>query len=397
MHFRHDSSSVNVRAIATLVLAAAALTGCADAPAGLDPSARGAITEASNISSRDLGSDGPGAVYALTNAGDGNSVVAFRRAEDGTLSPLGTFATGGRGSGGTIDPLASQFAVVVNDAHEALFAVNAGSDEISSFRITSRGALALVSTQSSRGKRPNSIAVHGNLLYVLNAGDNTVSGFRVTGDARLVPLPHTSRSLSSGADGAAAIRFTPDGEKLIVAERLSNRLEVFAVRPDGRLSDPILTPGNGGASFGFDITAHNQPIVSETQGSLTSYALDAGGRLTPITASISTGGRAPCWVILTADGRFAYTTNSGSDFLAGFGVDDAGHLTSLTPGVPTGRTGAGSSPIDLDRVGSRYLYTLDAGTGAIGSFVINADGTLVARPAVPAGDPASGMQGLASF
>ena len=69
MHFRHDSSSVNVRAIATLVLAAAALTGCADAPAGLDPSARGAITEASNISSRDLGSDGPGAVYALTNAG----------------------------------------------------------------------------------------------------------------------------------------------------------------------------------------------------------------------------------------------------------------------------------------------------------------------------------------
>ena len=98
MHFRHDSSSVNVRAIATLVLAAAALTGCADPPAGPDPSARGAITEASNISSRDLGSDGPGAVYTLTNAGDGNSVVAFRRAEDGTLSPLGTFATGGRGS-----------------------------------------------------------------------------------------------------------------------------------------------------------------------------------------------------------------------------------------------------------------------------------------------------------
>lgn len=397
MYFRRDNSSVNVMSIATLMLTALALSACADAPAGLDSSAKASVAEVANDSSRDRDSNEPGAVYTLTNASDGNSVVAFRRAEDGSLSRLGTFATGGRGLGVGVDPLASQFAVVVNEKHEALFAVNAGSDEISSFRITSRGALALASKLSSRGRRPISLAVHSNLLYALNSGDNTVSGFRVTGNARLVALPHTTRSLSPGANGAAAIRFTPDGRQAIVAEWLSNRLEVFAVRPDGRLGDPIITRGNGEASFGFDITARNQPIVSETQGSLTSYALRAGGTLTPITASISTGGQAPCWVIITADGRFAYTTNSGTNFLAGFAVDRAGHLVPLTSGVPTGRTGVGSSPIDLDRVGSRYLYTLEAGTGAIGTFVINADGTLAARPDVSAGGAASGMQGLASF
>lgn len=397
MYFRRDNSNVNVISIAALVLSALVVNACADAPAGLDTSSKTSIAEASKISSHDDGSDEPGAVYTLTNASDGNSVVAFRRAEDGSLSPLGTFATGGRGFGAGVDPLASQFAVIVNEEHDALFAVNAGSDEISSFRIGSRGALALASKLSSRGSRPISLAVHGNLLYALNSGDNTVSGFRVTGNARLVALPHTTRSLAPGANGAAAIRFTADGRQLIVAERLSNRLEVFAVRPDGRLDDPISTPGNGAASFGFDITARNQPIVSETQGSLTSYQLDAGGTLTLITPSISTGGHAPCWVIITADGRFAYTTNSGSNFLAGFAVDRAGHLAALTPGVPTGQTGVGSSPIDLDRVGSRFLYTLEAGTGAIGTFVINADGTLAARADVSAGAAASGMQGLASF
>jgi 6-phosphogluconolactonase (cycloisomerase 2 family) len=119
--------------------------------------------------------------------------------------------------------------------------------------------------------------------------------------------------------------------------------------------------------------------------------------LTPITPSNSTGGSAPCWVILTQDGRFAYTTNSASSFLTGYSVDAAGHLTPLTPGAHTGDSGAGAVPLDLDRVGNRFIYTLEAGTGTVGTFVVNPNGTLTARPEVPAGAPASGMQGLVSF
>ena len=397
---RRDTFTATIR-VATLSATALALVSCADLPDAPStigtPSASAPSSSAAAERRGDESAGQAGAVYTLTNAAGGNGVIAFHRAADGSLTPLGTFATGGNGAGGTLDPLASQFAVVVNESHDALFAVDAGSDDIASFRVGSDGALAPASRVSSGGTRPVSIAVHGNLVYALNTGDNTVSGFRVGGGAQLVALPRSTRALPSGANGAAAIRFTPDGGQLVVAERVSNRLEVFAVLPDGRLGEPVVTPGNGGASFGFDITSHNQAIVSETQGSLTSYAIAANGTLTTVTPSISTGGNAPCWVTITADGRFAYTTNSASATLAGYAVDAAGHLTPLTPGTPTGESGTGAVPIDFDHVGNRFLFTLEAGTGTIGTFAINADGTLAAHADVAAGAPASGMQGLAAF
>ena len=377
-----------LRSAAISLAAAAALAGCADAPL--------APTNAEPASSRVAASDG-GAVYTLSNAAGGNAVIAFRRAADGALSPLGTFATGGLGTGGTIDPLLSQYAVVLGAGASALFAVDAGSDEVSSFRVGPDGALTLAGTVSSGGDRPVSLAVHDNLLYALNTGDNTVSGFRVTGGARLVALPNTTRALAPGADGAAALRFTPDGQYLVVTERVSNRLEVLPVLANGRLGEPVVSPASGGASFGFDITPRNQPVVSETQGSISSYALGAGGTLAPVSASVSTGGSAACWVTITAHGRFAYATNAGSGTVAGFAIDASGHLTPLTPGAPTGISGADAAPLDLDHVGSSFVYTLEAGTGTIGTFVVDADGTLSALADTPAGAPASGLQGVAAF
>ena len=43
------------------------------------------------------GNDPPGAVYAMTNAADGNEVVMYDRAADGTLTLVDAFATGGQG------------------------------------------------------------------------------------------------------------------------------------------------------------------------------------------------------------------------------------------------------------------------------------------------------------
>jgi hypothetical protein len=77
-------------------------------------------------------SDTPGAVYVLTNSPAGNAVLLYGRGGDGSLTPAGSFATGGVGSG---TGLGSQNAVIVSDDHRRLFAVNAGSNTISSFRI----------------------------------------------------------------------------------------------------------------------------------------------------------------------------------------------------------------------------------------------------------------------
>jgi hypothetical protein len=48
---------------------------------------------------------------------------------------------------------------------------------------------------SSGGEFPNSIAVHGNLVYVANAGGaGSVSGFWIVGQ-RVLPIPGSTRSL----------------------------------------------------------------------------------------------------------------------------------------------------------------------------------------------------------
>jgi hypothetical protein len=75
-----------------------------------------------------------GAVYVLTNQVN-NAIAAFDRAPDGTLTAAGTFSTGGAGNpvaqpgDPPTDPLASQGSLILSD--NFLFAVNAGSNEIS--------------------------------------------------------------------------------------------------------------------------------------------------------------------------------------------------------------------------------------------------------------------------
>ena len=51
--------------------------------------------------------DGRGAVFVMTNAASNNQVNAYIRQADGSLEFSGSFATGGNGSGGTVDPLHS--------------------------------------------------------------------------------------------------------------------------------------------------------------------------------------------------------------------------------------------------------------------------------------------------
>src|SRR5271170_1045845 len=104
-------------------------------------------------------SDNAGAVFVMTNAVERNEVIAYRRASDGTLQEAGRFATGGRGSGGNNDPLESQGSLILSQDHSLLFAVNAGSGELSVFQV--HGAdLSLTDKQLSGGSEPNAVAEH---------------------------------------------------------------------------------------------------------------------------------------------------------------------------------------------------------------------------------------------
>jgi 6-phosphogluconolactonase (cycloisomerase 2 family) len=391
----HRLGHLFISACAAAALAAG--MACTDQPVAPKISSSAAEGRAASTS---------GGVYTMTNATSGNSIVAFSRDADGSLSRVGEFPTGGLGTGGTVDPLQSQYSILLDDGengdgHRTLLVVNAGSNDVSAFQVADDASLRLVGRVASGGTLPVSLAIQRNLLYVLNAGDNSVSGFRVTGKGSLVPIPNSTRSLSAGAAGASTIHFSADGDFLIVTERDANRLETFTVQPNGRLDDPVVTPSNGAVPFGFDVTPSDIPVVSEAagaapDGAVSSYAITPTGALSVITGSLDAEGVAACWVLLTADGHIAFVVTSGSNTIASIGVADDGSLALLN--AQAASTGTGTAPIDLDlAAGDRFLYVLEGGSGNIAAFDVGAGGTLSALPVTPAGAAASGLQGMAAF
>jgi 6-phosphogluconolactonase (cycloisomerase 2 family) len=381
-----------------MLAAVIALAACSG-DAGTSPRASRSLA-AADVSQLDRsnGDDSAaGAVFVSTNAATGNAVVAFRRATNGELSLIGTFPTGGLGIGGTADPLASQFAVTLSNDHDLLFVVNAGSNDVSTFRIH-EGGLTLVDRRSSGGTRPVSVAAGEHSLYVLNAGSNTIGIFHVSNDGHLSPLD--TRALGNGAAGAAAIRLSRNGRVLAVTERESNTIDGFVVGFDGRLGAPLTIASNAATPFGFDYTPRGQLIVSDAgSGAASSYAQNRRGALTVLDGPVSTEGQgAPCWVIVDRAGKFAYVANAGGSSISGYSIAHDGTLTLLTPGGRTGDLGTGAQPLDLDLShDGRFLYVLENGTGAVGVFTVHHDGTLATLATVPGLSAGSGFMGLAAF
>ena len=146
-------------------------------------------------SSGQVFADGHGvsAVYVMNNNADANAVLVFDRAADGTLTEAGSYLTGGLGTGGG---LGSQGALVLSDNGRWLFAVNAGSNEVSVFAADGNN-LHLTDTVASGGERPISLTSHGNWLYVLNAGGSgNITGFRLDRNGHLAPIPNSTQHLS---------------------------------------------------------------------------------------------------------------------------------------------------------------------------------------------------------
>ena len=376
-----------------LVLAAAAACGdqSVSAPAPLSSAAGVSFDRQPN------GDDIVGGVFAETNDAMSNAVVAFARHADGSLSYIANYATGGAGIYGSVDPLQSQFSVALTPNHKYLFAVNAGSNSVAAFAVGQQG-LQPLATVSSNGATPVSLAATNRVLYVLNKGSNTVTGFRIA-DGHLQAIPRWTRSLSAAASGASSVRFDRDEQLLAVTERLSNTIDVFTVGRDGRLSErPVTTATAGTVPFGFDWAPRRQLVASEAGSGAASYVADRRGALSVTTGSpISTQQNAPCWLITTRDGRFAYVANAGSSSITGFSIASSGALSILAP--ITGALSAGSTPLDLDvSRDSKYLYVLKAGSNGIGAFRVGADGTLAALADGVGGlRTASGQMGIAAY
>src|SRR3989454_10612140 len=221
-----------------------------------------------------------------------------------SLTVAGTVATGGTGTG---SGLGSRGALALSDDGRWLFAVNAGSNDVSIFRVGPAG-LSLTSRIPSGGTQPVSLTVHGNLLYVLTGGvSGNIAGFALDANGGAAAIPGSSRALSGSAVGPAQVAFSRDGRSLVVTEKNTNAIDVYAVGPDGAATGPVTYASAGGTPFGFAFDLRDELLVSEAAGTASSYLLGSGGSLTVVSGAVSTQQGAPCWLVATQNGRFAYT------------------------------------------------------------------------------------------
>ena len=304
-----------------------------------------------------------------TSAGGGNTVLAFW-VGGGGLTPIGSFATGGDGTGAG---LGSQGAVVLADGGHALLAVNAASNTVSYFRILSNGSLRLVDAAPTGGTDPVSITSHGRWVEVLNQGSNSVAGLVLTGHA-LVRSFQPPVALSSAAATPEQIGFTPSGAHVIVTEKVSSSIDTFNVTADGRLAGLHHTVSTGTAPYGFGFSSGGDAIVSDAGGgaggasAATSYDVGAAGALHPIS-EVGESQAAACWLVVNAAGNRAYLANAGSGTVSSYNIGPRGHLTLRSDVAAT----VGTHPID-EVLGGGWFFVLT--TTDIASAHVTAAGDL---------------------
>ncbi len=322
----------------------------------------------------------PQAVYTITNAASGNQVAVYNRSDNGSLSFRASYPAKGLGSG--VD-LGSQGSVILSENGRWLFAVDAGSNQISVFAVKSN-SLQLLDVANSGGTMPISLTLSGQTLYVLNAGGSgNISGFRVGANGKLASLNGSIQPLSNGGKGAtpqpAEISFTPDGHLLVVTEKATNLIDTYEVK-NGIAGPPVTHPSAGMTPFGFAFAKGQDLIVSEAFGSapnasaVSSYQVDQN-TFKVISPSVKTTQTAACWVVISNNNKYAYVTNADSGSISSYRIDKNGAITLLD--AQAGLTGNGSGPIDMAfSSNGQYLYALGSKSNAINIFRVQENGSL---------------------
>ena len=335
-----------------------------------------------------------GYVFTLSNQTAGNRVLVYSRTSDGSLSYVTAYPTGGTGTGGG---LGNQEAIFLSDDNNLLLAVNPGSNSVTSFAV-SGGDLVWVSTVSSGGTKPVSVTAHNDVVYVLNSGGSgNISGFSLHADGSLHPIATSTRPLSSASAGAAQVSFVADGNAVAITEKATNKIITYTINSQGIPGMMHSITSAHPTPFGFAVGGKGNIFVSEAAGgapgasALSSYHINDNGTIALVDGPVGANQSAACWVVLTNNGKYAYTTNTASNNLSTFRVNSSGSISVLNAIAATTQMG----PIDAALSNnSKFLYVLNSGSHSIGVYAVDNDGSLSSVQTVP-GLPA-GATGLSS-
>jgi Lactonase, 7-bladed beta-propeller len=407
-----------------------------------------------------------GHLYMQTNETQ-NCIVHYHWSRGGTLTEVERVPTGGAGSG-TFKPISGQESapnafegagsVMLSSDRRFLFATNGGDNSVSSFAVDPEGRLTLVDCKPTgnavKGKSgtAKSLAyspVKGILYVVHSFGPDHIRLMTVDGDGKLTPrmerytvnlpdkpnrvptmgvLSPNGKFLLVGTtfDVPIAISGTypdgspilwvpgPDGTPRSVASNAPDPdgLVIFPVTANGTLGEASFHDGGGGSPF-YIAFLHNRPDTF-----ILAYAVGDGIGMGHIDEEgrIGIGTLAPidtkrgkiaelCWLSVSPDDRWVFTTNFGYSNLSSFHIDGAELSVAKDPACPEvpgdgtfrglcGDVSSGPSDQWVTPDGA-FLYQIFGNASKLVGYAIQPDGALkeVTSVRIPYNSP----EGLAGF
>ncbi|KWN19212.1 hypothetical protein WT83_10765 [Burkholderia territorii] len=335
-------------------------------------------------------------LYTQTNATT-NAIVHMVRGNGGMLTIANITATGGKGANLGPDGLTSQNALAISPDKRFLYAVNAGDNSVSSFAIDAgTGNLTLVDHVVTSGNFPVSVAISSmGVLYVLQQGSQTVQAFS-TANGQIGSTALGTWAIPNAGAKPTQLTLSPNGTFLVVsAGATSNELLSYPINSNGTLGSPV---GNmaGVASPFAGVFVNNNLFLSSAVSAHAVQALSFQfGALTAIGSPVvGDPNGAPCWLVVTPDGKFAYAGDGGSGTIAAYSVSSSGILRLLNARAANENIAvAGDSWVSAD---GKYLYAAYLAAGEVIGYAINSDGSLAKIGTVSAvsGNTMQGLVGL---
>jgi 6-phosphogluconolactonase (cycloisomerase 2 family) len=402
-----------------------------------------------------------GHLYMQTNEVK-NAIIHYHWSANGALAEVERVATGGAGSG-ELSPIyhikrPNDFegagSVILTPDRRFLFTTNAGDNSVSSFAVDKEGRVTLLDVKptgnpTNGGAKSLAYAPSSRTLFVLHTvGPDHLRLMSVDEKGKLTARPeqYSVNTKDWPNRGPTMVVLSPDGKFLVVAtafDELPSRknpdgsvilwiphgpdgtlhvivsnapdpdgLVVFPVGKDGGLGEPSFYDAGGAVPF-YIAFLHNRPdtflIGFGVADGLAMGRIDAEGKINvgPIV-KIDTSAGLPsevCWLAVSPDDRFVFTTNFGYSTISSFRIDGNGLSIAKDPASPKvkgdgtfraidGVVSSGPSDSWLTPDGA-YLYQIYGNASKLVGYATQRDGSLkeVTSVKIPYNSP----EGLAGF
>jgi 6-phosphogluconolactonase (cycloisomerase 2 family) len=407
-----------------------------------------------------------GHLYMQTNE-TRNALVHYHWSPSGSLTELERLSTGGAGSG-VFKPISGQESapnafegagsVILTPDRRFLFTTNGGDNSVSSFGVGEGGRLTLLDVKPTgnpvegRSGTAKSLAYAPStqMLFVVHAfGPDHVRLMSVDREGKLKPRPErytvntqektdrvptmcalapNEKFLLVGTtfdEAPVRVGSYPDGSPIIWVRQPDDKFKVIATNapdPDGLVVFPLRGDGTLGTARFHDAKApspfyiaflHNRPdtfVIGYAVGDGCALGtIDEDGKISigPIAHIDNSAGRPSelCWLAVSPDDRFVFTTNFGYSDLSSFRINGAELRVAKDPACPKvkgdgsfraidGAVSSGPSDSWITPDGA-YLYQIYGNASTLIGYAVRPDGSLNESFSVRI--PYNSPQGLAGF